>query len=136
MAGKKLYFANVAAAELLRVAKMLTAASLLDGLTPAQARRLANKIISNAGKGLYSDESWKGVNEVWDAMTRAKIDWTMTGSKYDSEDGVPVRKTWTFTVNYMDKRGKQKELYGIVVASGAGSVDDPLSRYDVTAYVS
>ena len=65
----------------------------------------------------------------------------MTGAKYEEEmntrsDGgrfsVPVRKIWTFEVKFVNNRDKDDILYGRITAAGAGSVEDPLDRYDVT----
>jgi len=66
------------------------------------------------------------------------------GKKYRDEfkdvlkanNGVDVRKVWTFEIEFINARGKRDTLYGVLTAAGAGSVQEPLSKYDVTAYVS
>jgi len=49
---------------------------------------------------------------------------------------VPMRKIWQFEIPFTSERGRKGTLYGRVVAAGAGSVEEPLDKYDVTAYVS
>jgi hypothetical protein len=65
----------------------------------------------------------------------------MMGANYEEEmatfsDGgrfsVPVRKIWKFEVKFVNNRDKDDVLYGRITAAGAGSVEDPLERYDVT----
>jgi hypothetical protein len=61
----------------------------------------------------------------------------MTGNQYlHNEQGVPNGKTWKFTIKFENNNRREMTLYGIVTASGAGTVADPLSRYDLVAYVS
>jgi hypothetical protein len=44
----------------------------------------------------------------------------------------PQRKTWKFEIRFTNPKGKQNVMYGALVAAGAGSVKDPLDRYDIT----
>ena len=53
-----------------------------------------------------------------------------------NESGIPSSKTWRFEIDFMNDKGRPTKLFGIIVASGAGSVKDPLDKYDITAYVS
>ena len=70
-------------------------------------------------------------------MDAAVINWVMTDNKYrHDERGRPSAKEWKFEVYFHDKNQRFKTLYGIVIAAGAGSVEDPLDRYDLVAYVS
>jgi hypothetical protein len=120
-----------------RIAKRITAETSLDGMTPTQAKREVNKLLAFYTKGLFKDQSWKPIDDIWTALTAAQIDWTMTGAKYDhDEHGVTTSKTWKFYVEFTSKTGSSYRLYGVIVASSAGSVQDPLGRYDVVAYVS
>lgn len=126
-----------AVSEILRVAKTILGASLLDGLDRRQAARLVNSLIGNITKGFFHDQGWAGPKRVWDKLNKSGIDWTMTKTEYHQNDqGVPDSKVWKFEVNYLDKKSRPKKLYGVLTASGAGSVEDPLDRYDVTVYVS
>lgn len=108
----------------------------LNGKSPAQVRRiLNNNIIPHEQiKGFFSDEAWEGIHQIWTAFDNSGIDWGITGSEYQHYDGVPSGKKWQIEVNYFDKNNKPKSIYGTVIASGAGTVEDPLSRYDIVVY--
>lgn len=98
---------------------------------------LVNKAIKNARVGgFFDDEFWRPVQRIWDQFNRMGIPFSITESRYEKERGVPVRKIWKFEVPLTNERGKPQIVYGQVVAAGAGSVEDPLERYDVTAYAS
>ena len=110
----------------------------LDGKTNQQARTLVNNRIipHDLIKGFFSDQAWQGVNQVWTALDNAGLDWNVTGSQYYPPGTVPPEgKIWKFEIRFTNKTGKPTVLYGTVTAAGAGSVQDPLERYDITAYV-
>ena len=48
---------------------------------------------------------------------------------------MPTRKEWHFEIHWDNDKGKYSKMGGVVTASGAGSVDDPLSRYDVNMVI-
>ena len=124
------------ARELVKIARGLVA-SELDGKSKQQAKRVVNKLLYRLSKGIYSDDNWAGVNRVWKEFEHMGLDWDISGSKYThNEDGVPTGKTWTFEITFIDNKGKKRVLPGILTAAGAGSVEDPLDKYDITAYVS
>jgi hypothetical protein len=86
---------------------------------------------------MFSDQSWEAVNKVWKILSAAAIDWHSVGSEYQKNDqGISIRKEWKFEIGFLNNNGRQTTLYGTVIASGAGSVADPLERYDIIAYVS
>jgi len=126
------------AKRLLEAAKKLVAEeSSLDGMSKQTAKRHVNKLLARYTKGFFKDEDWRHVNLIWKAMDAAQINWTMTDAKYRHDDeGTPVAKEWKFEVEFINNRDRKSTLYGIVVAAGAGSVEDPLDRYDLVAYVS
>lgn len=121
----------------LRYIKVAQVLNSLDGKTNRQAKILVNNLISNSG-GIYSDNAWEGVNAIWRKMKNAKINYELSEPpKYtNNESGSPISKRWNFTVKFKNAKGLDSILYGVIVASGAGTVEDPLSRYDVVAYVS
>lgn len=108
----------------------------IDGKSKQSAiKYIHNKFYkSKIGKGFYRDDSWQGIRKVWKLFDSMDIDWDIMDSKYEKEDNIPVRKRWTIEIRFMDNKGKQKKIGGTVVASGAGSVEDPLDRYDILAY--
>lgn len=111
--------------------------SVLDGLDRRQAVNVINKTIQTADlKGFFSDQFWAPVQRIWKALDKRGIQHTLEKTWYDKDDsGNPSTKTWLFKVEWKDAKGKPQVAHGRVVASGGGSVSDPLSRYDVTAYV-
>lgn len=111
--------------------------SVLDGLDRRAAMNMANKIIQSAKlSGFFHDSSWAPVQRIWKALTDKGIDWELEKNWYDKDErGNPSTKTWTFRITWKDKAGRPQVGHGRVVASGGGSVDEPLDRYDVTAYV-
>ena len=129
--------------ELLKIAKELSARiqddeNSLDGMKNAKARReVQNVLRRNTPKGILHDDSWKGPNQVWDSLSSAAFDWNLTDNFYTKDDrGNPDRKTWKFEIHFENDRGRKTTIYGSLMACGAGTVDDPLSSYDiiVTAY--
>ncbi len=91
-----------------------------------------NKVIAAASKGFFSDDAWEGVSQVWNAIRTLGVDVNITFTKYDNDsNNIPCRKTWGFEVLV-----NNKTYYGRLVAAGAGSVTDPLDKYDIIAYVS
>ena len=106
-------------------------------ITKAKMRKILNNTICNAAPGFYSDVYWAGKERITDALSKVceENDWTWQfedvwyGHDEINEIKMPIRKTWQITVT----DGKIK-VSGVIVAAGCGTVDDPLSRYDIVAY--
>jgi len=110
----------------------------LDGKSNQQARVFINRkvIPHEAIKGFFDDDSWQGIQQIWNAFNQAGLDWNIAGSDYYPNGDNPMGgKIWKIEVNFTNNRGKPTTLYGTVTAAGAGTVEDPLARYDITAYV-
>ena len=111
--------------------------SALDGFSKVKAKNHVNQIMSRNTKGFFTDEYWKPINEIFSELNNANITYYMEKAEYQqNEKGTPIAKRWVVKIPFMNDKGKESVLYGSIVASGAGSVEDPLSRYDVVAYVS
>ena len=108
----------------------------LDGMIPAQAKKVVNnKIIPHDRiKGFFSDENWAGIQQIWDAFNNAGLNWSITNSEYTNDGGVPTGKTWNIQIDFTNKRGQPMSIFGVVRAAGAGTVEEPLDRYDIVAY--
>ena len=108
----------------------------MTGTSKASLKNKIYKVIAPITKQFYSDESWEGVNQVWKAFDGLGLDWNMTEAYYGSgqydKTVPPERKTWKFEINFTNQKGRPNVMYGVLVAAGAGSVEDPLSRYDIT----
>ena len=111
-------------------------ANPLNGRSNQQSKRIVNKIIPDV-KGLFSDQSWEGIKKIWDAFNISRLDWTIIDTRYlQNEKGIPIAKEWKIKIDFINDKGRGTSLYGSVTAHGTGTVEDPLSRYDITAYVS
>lgn len=85
---------------------------------------------------LYKDDYWQGPQAIWKTFDTLKINWHVTKSEYyhdrDAKSAtMPIGKKWEFSVFMRDKKGKEQVLKGNLTAAGAGSVKDPLDRYDL-----
>ena len=103
-------------------------------LTQKQIKKI-NKAICGAAKGIYNDESWLGYQIVTHELSKVceanQMEWELISSDYSQdENGNLCRKVWRFRVT-----DGQREGFGVIVAAGAGTVSDPLSRYDIVAYM-
>ena len=122
--------------DLIKIAKTLLAANSLDGFNKAKAARIVNNLLhANTPKGILHDTDWSHIDPIWKAMTAAGLDWTLINATYhNGKDGIPTDKTWKFIVSFTNDNGRPTELFGVVVAAFAGTVQDPTSSYDVVAY--
>ena len=123
--------------KVVKVAKSRMATTFLDGLRKPQAAKKVNEIMARHTRGFFSDQSWEPINAIWKDFQDEGIDYTLEKASYTQDaDGTPTHKTWRFTVSFKNQALLPNTLYGTITASGAGSVKDPLSRYDVIAYCS
>lgn len=101
-------------------------------MTRQTVKNRVNKMLSELTKGLFTDDYWTPVYGAFRALEAAGFAVELTGSKYGhDEHGSPNEKVWTFQIPM-----GCKPLYGILTAHGAGTVNDPISAYDISAYVS
>jgi len=109
---------------------------VLNGMTKQKATRIVNNILSTHSKGLFSD-NWGAITNLFKTLRANGIDADITSSQYShTTEGIPNSKKWRFEIDFMNDKGRPTKLFGVVIAAGAGSVEDPLDRYDITAYVS
>lgn len=132
-------FARAAAslrAHAMSMHRMAAAPNALDGLDKRTGLRRINAVIAGAHlNGIFRDNTWAPIQKLWRAFDQAGIQVDLTGSLYTKDDkGIPNSKTWKFTVEWQGPKGQPVTVYGQVMASGAGSVQDPLDAYDVVAY--
>jgi len=110
-----------------------------DGLSKAKLKTLIYKETKKCTHNkLYSDKYWKGPQCVWDAFNRLNFNWHITKSEYmnnkdDAKMGItmPSRKEWHFEIMWDNDKGKHTKMNGHLTAAGAGSVSDPLEKYDL-----
>lgn len=112
----------------------------LDGQSNNVAASQVNKILHAASQGMFSDNSWEAINNIFKKLKEAGLEVTVTDAKYGGHaevpSGMPKYKEWQISIPFTNKNGKPTMLVGQITAHGAGSVEQPLDRYDITAYVS
>jgi len=104
-----------------------------DGLTKSRIKTLIYKETKKCTHNkLYKDSYWEGPKCIWDTFDKLNLGWTMLDSKYrHDKDGKPNAKEWKFEIHWHDKNMNYKTTGGYLVAAGAGTVEDPLSKYDL-----
>jgi hypothetical protein len=113
---------------------------LINGQSNVVAAGRVNKVLSSLSKGLFSDNSWEAIHKIFNKLQGLGLEVSITSTKYggqsDSSNGMPKFKEWQISIPFTNKNGKPAVLTGQITAHGAGSVEQPLDRYDITAYVS
>jgi hypothetical protein len=111
-----------------------------DGLSKARLKTLLYKETKKCTfNKIYKDKGWSGPQCIWDTFNRLDLAWHIDNAEYkrhkdDPGAAMPTSKEWTFTIHWNSKEGglgKHMKMSGIVTAAGAGSVKDPLDKYDV-----
>jgi hypothetical protein len=102
-------------------------------MTRAGAKKAINETLRIKTAGLFSDEYWAPVYDAFEAIRAQGFDLWINESKYrEDANGNPTEKCWKYQINME----VGKPIFGVLTAHGAGTVADPLSRYDISAYVS
>jgi len=119
----------------------------LNGKTNEQARRIVRNIVDKPSKGYFSDQYWQGPKGVFEALNAANIDWSITKTEYgvsktfqETYPGEKWRipndyKVWQFAISFTNNKGRPTVLHCTLTAHGAGTVTDPLSRYDMSVVI-
>lgn len=115
-------------------------AGLDSPLNGREKRSAANwiykNVVANTLSGIFKDDSWQPVHAFFKKLEQQNITVSMEGADYQhNAQGQPSSKQWKFTIPFVNKRGTEDKLHGTITAHGAGSVKDPLDRYDVTAII-
>lgn len=107
--------------------------------TYAKARSVIYNAVRPLAKGLFSDEDWSGVYRIFDRMrelgvnlnTGVRNDGRFRHGYLENESGNPCAKAYEFEAMFTNVAGKRMCVKGQVLASGAGTVEFPLGKYDV-----
>ena len=108
---------------------------LSDTKTKQQAIHKIYKLVKH--DGFYNDEGWNEVHRIADEIRDlgAEVDYYPTNDSHTVQgypsDGSMKSKSYDIEIRFTNALGKDIEIRGQIVCSGAGTVDDPLSRYDV-----
>ena len=112
----------------------------VDGLSKQKLKTLLYKETKKCTYNkLYKDSGWNGPQCIWDVFNDLDLNWHIVKSEYKKVRGdtgvMPSYKEWIFKILWDGPKGKQLEIGGTVTASGAGTVEDPLSKYDVNMVI-
>ena len=109
--------------------------SMFDGFSNERARNNLNKHLHAASCGLFSDQSWEGVHNVFHKLEQLGVPVAIGCTEYlHDERGDATGKQWKFSTTFINGKGKETVLRGVLTAHAAGSVADPLDKYDISAY--
>lgn len=125
------------ARELVSVVKILAddLSPGLNGMSNREARKFVNTLLQRHTRGFFRDDHWKPIHKTFKELDRHGIDYSIEKTQYDKdESGNPSSKTWSVETHFENDKGRRTTIYIHIEASGAGSIDDPLDRYDVVAY--
>lgn len=94
------------------------------------AKRKISKILSETSPGIFSDQYWRGIHDIFDALRAQEFFPIINSAEYHHDlEGNPISKEWRFDIEF-----DGFTIHCIAIAHGAGSVNDPLSRYDISSY--
>lgn len=117
-----------------------TTEHFINGKSNSVAAGRVNKVLAELSRGMFSDESWQAINKIFEKLSSLGLSVTVVSAKYgghaDTQTGMPKYKEWQISIPFTNNKGKSVELIGQITAHGAGSIEQPLDRYDITAYVS
>jgi len=82
----------------------------------------------------YNDQYWKVPNDIMKAMRSILSNITIMETKYDRAMP-PKFKQWVLCGGFVDPKGRNRAVWVNMKANGAGSVQDPLDRYDMSVQV-
>ena len=101
-------------------------------MTRSQITKQVNRKICGLSKGIFSDEYWNGIKPITDFLNDSEHEFYLDSAVYKhDENGTPIRKEWVYKSD-----ATKKPVVVLIIASGAGTVSDPLSKYDVICYAS
>ena len=80
-------------------------------------------------KGFFNDTDWSNVQKVFDAVYDLGVDFTWW-VKDGGYEGFQCKK-YNFNIKFTNIEGKTFDFDGLLTCSFCGTVDDPMSRYDM-----
>jgi len=101
-------------------------------MTDTNVKSAFRKISDKYTKGIYSDDtSWKPIQDI---MREAKAVLPTFGLvNVDEDHNYPRKfKRWQCAGTFVTPDGKQRVVISWITAHGAGSIEDPLDKFDVT----
>ena len=109
--------------------------SPIDGMNKRKAINYITKTfkVYEKLKGLFSDEAWQPINGIIGEIQSGGIEFNIEKTEYYKDNnGNPAGKIWWCEIPFINQNQRPDKLNVNITAAGAGSVQDPLSKYDVT----
>lgn len=118
----------------------------LFGKSKQSAKRFIFKVIGDH-KGMFRDDNWKHVHEIFGRMRKAGLDLSYgpvndrehSGGYFRNERGKIAGKEWEFSVDFINDRDRECTVTGRVMACFGGTVEQmdnddlgPDRPYDIT----
>lgn len=110
------------------------ATSPFNGMRKTKVLGILNRLLGPHTKGIFRDQYWMPIQNIRKMFEHENIPAILESAGYGHDKGIPVRKVWTYTVDFINQNDRPDKVTIIITASGAGSVAEPLDAYDVTAY--
>ena len=98
--------------------------------TKQGAKNYIRNSINNLIKGHFKDQDWSHVKNVFDAinMLGVNLNWYVEKGGYAIDQS---SKTYKFDIEYTNVYGEQMKFKGQLICCFCGTVDDPMSQYDM-----
>jgi len=108
----------------------------LNGRSKQSAKTFVYNNCNHLTKGLFTDNSWENVHAIFKKMDELGIENLIESTRYyKDERNNPSGKIWSISLPFINNKGREDSLLGTITAAGAGTVSDPLSRYDLTLVI-
>jgi hypothetical protein len=107
-----------------------------EGLSVTTDARIKSAMYKATQKytGFFSDDAWQAIHTLMRELEAILPDLKLVESKYDNK--MPNEsKEWIMVGKFQTPKGIERACWVRIVAAGAGSVDDPLEKYDITAQI-
>ena len=114
-----------------------------DNISKKSLSNKLHKILYPISQGIFSDDSWVPVHEIFKTIDSLGLSYTITSTEYGVSPSFQQTwtrekwkipndyKEWKFEIDFTNNRGKPDKLYGSVIASGCGQISEPLEKYDL-----
>lgn len=113
--------------------KLFKSADTLPILEDSAVKSKMHSVTSKYS-GFYSDNSWQAINKLQRELESVLSNLAVVSADYDRKFP-PESKKWIMAGAYKTSKGVEKAVWIQIIASGAGTVEDPLSKYDIVAQV-
>ena len=97
---------------------------------------IKNKIYSIGRKfnSVYSDQYWKAPTTIIKDIQQILSNVSVINTEYEKKQN-PTYKRWFLVGGYTTPTGTKRALWVMITASGTGSANNPLDKYDISVTV-